>query len=230
MSHVFITGDTHGSIGIDKFSHKKWPEGKQLTKNDYVIVAGDFGLIWSLDENNKDELYWLKWLSEKKWTTLFIDGNHENFNRLNQLPIQEKFGGKVGVVRDNIFHLKRGEIYTIYNKTFFCFGGAKSHDRSYRTLNKTYWEEEIPNSQEMEHAHQNLNRVNNKVDYIITHTVPDDLIPILQVNKNNIDPTRRFLNFIISNTSYERYFCGHMHIDKDLGKFSLLYNRIIQIF
>ena len=54
----------------------------------------------------------MKWLSEKPWTTLFVDGNHENFDRLKNYPITEEWGGKVQKIYDKVYHLMRGEIYT----------------------------------------------------------------------------------------------------------------------
>ena len=41
---IYITGDTHGEVrrlGMDSF-----PEQKEMTKDDYVIILGDFGLVW----------------------------------------------------------------------------------------------------------------------------------------------------------------------------------------
>ena len=43
---IFITGDTHGEIDIAKLNSKNFPQGNDLTKNDYVIILGDFGFIW----------------------------------------------------------------------------------------------------------------------------------------------------------------------------------------
>ena len=75
---IRVTGDCHGNF--TRFSSENFPEGKELTKNDYIIILGDWGGIWSQTEN-KNENHWLKWLDEKPWTTLFIDGNHENYDR-----------------------------------------------------------------------------------------------------------------------------------------------------
>lgn len=41
---IYITGDIHGSIDIDKLSGKNFAEGKSLTRSDYVIICGDFGM------------------------------------------------------------------------------------------------------------------------------------------------------------------------------------------
>ena len=70
---IYITGDTHGDFR--RFSADNFPEGKTLTKKDYVIICGDFGGIWDVKESSPQEKYWLDWLDRKPWTTLFVDGN-----------------------------------------------------------------------------------------------------------------------------------------------------------
>ena len=46
---VFVCGDTHGTHDLMKLMNFRLWGGKNLTKDDYVIVCGDFGLLW----NNK---------------------------------------------------------------------------------------------------------------------------------------------------------------------------------
>ena len=99
---IYITGDCHGEF--NKFSTAAFPEQKQMTKKDIVIVCGDFGGIWDTDKNSQHESYWLKWLDEKSYTTVFVDGNHENFSRLNNdFETVEVFGGKAHKIRNSIF-------------------------------------------------------------------------------------------------------------------------------
>lgn len=81
MSRVFLTGDIHGDIS----RLLKWDTGKSLEKTDYLIILGDFGLIFENRFNSDGtirELEKIKQLGDLPFTTLFIDGNHENFNRL----------------------------------------------------------------------------------------------------------------------------------------------------
>lgn len=67
---IYITGDVHGAISIGRrLNTKNFPQQKILTKEDYVIIAGDFGLVWA---NDKEDQYWLKWLNKKKRFTTFI--------------------------------------------------------------------------------------------------------------------------------------------------------------
>jgi len=231
MNRIFITGDIHGDMDLFRFSSKRFPQGTSLTKDDYVIIAGDFGLLWSNIPDNR-ELYNIKWLKNKPWTTLFVDGNHENFSRLNNLPTQEIFGGTVGVVEESVYHLKRGQIYTICGKKFFCFGGALSWDIKYRTLGISYWEEEVPNCAEMDFGLRTLESAQYNVDYIVTHTLPKSLIPILGFSKNpddKIDPTISYLDHIANCATFKNWYFGHMHVNKKLGKFHALFEDIVEI-
>ena len=124
---IYITGDCHTEF--NKFSVSSFPEQKNMTKNDVVIICGDFGGIWDTDKNSAFEGHWLKWLDEKPFTTLFIDGNHENFDRLNsEFETVSVFGGKAHKIRSSIYHLLRGEVFEIEGIKFFAFGGARSHD------------------------------------------------------------------------------------------------------
>lgn len=122
---IYFTGDTHGDFR--RFSSEFFPEGKNCTKDDFVIILGDFGGVWQLLEY-KDERYWLDWLDKKPWTTLFIDGNHENHDRLNTMPVEKWHDGKVHKVRPSVLHLMRGQVFHIGGYRMFTFGGASSHD------------------------------------------------------------------------------------------------------
>ena len=73
---IYITWDCHADW--TKFSSNAFPEQKEMTRNDFVIVCGDFG-IW---HDTPQERYWLNWLEEKNFTICFVCGNHENFDRL----------------------------------------------------------------------------------------------------------------------------------------------------
>ena len=109
---IWVTGDIHGGIDIAKLSYRRWPEGRLLTREDFVIIAGDFGMPWS---GSNDELYWLDWLNNRPWTTLYVDGNHECYPYLEDLPVTERWGGKVQVYPEypNIIRLMRGQVFDL---------------------------------------------------------------------------------------------------------------------
>lgn len=155
---IFITGDTHGAApaglySVDgfgsRFNKVNFPEQKEMTRDDYVIICGDFGGIWNYDSRydsaksafreviclehgeSKEEKYWLDWLSGKPFTVLFCDGNHENHDRLSgAYPEVDFHGGRAHRIRENVIHLMRGYVFELDGLSFFVFGGAASHDIS----------------------------------------------------------------------------------------------------
>ncbi len=228
---IWITGDIHGEIDVSKLNSRNWPEGKSLTKDDYLIVLGDFGFLW-VDEPDKQEKWWINWLTNKSWTTLFIDGNHENHNRLKQLEVINKFGGKVGCVSESIYHLRRGEYYRIDGMSFFAFGGAKSQDIECRIDQINWWPEEIPTVFELEHGLENLKKNGNLVDFVLFHTIPYNLKE--QFTDHSFlekmeDPTCKLLDKIIDVVEFNHGFSGHLHVDVDKHKWSVLYKRILRL-
>ena len=226
---VFLTGDTHGVFS--RLSNKNWKQSKDLTKEDYVIILGDCGLIFNPVMTN-DELYWKKWLDGKPWTTLYICGNHDNHPKLNDLPRDLKFGAEVGSISDSIFHLRRGEIYTIEGRTFLAFGGATSIDRESRTTGVSWWPEEVPSYTEMDHCLDSINDHNHKVDVILAHTCPQSIAPIIAGYRGlhlHDDPTQKMLNHITTVCEFDHFFCGHFHLNMDYKNYHFLYERIANL-
>ena len=164
---IFITGDTHGDF--TRFKKEIFYEQTELTKKDYTIICGDFGGVW---DGSVEEQRWLDWMEKKPFTTLFVSGNHENFDLLVKYPVEEWCGGKVQRIRPSVLHLLRGQIYRIQGKTFFTMGGASSHDIDggilepddplfkkkrrrldasgalYRVNHRSWWKEKLPSEEE----------------------------------------------------------------------------------
>lgn len=250
---IFITGDTHGDF--TKFSTDAFPEQKGMTKDDYVIICGDFGGVWNYAGESPKEQWWLKWLENKPFTTLFCCGNHENFNRLYEYPVKEWHGGKVHEIRPSVLHLMRGEVFDIDDKKFFTFGGASSHDIKdgiidgddpdwlniakrmdkqgkwmYRIKNCSWWERELPTEEEMKNGLNNLEKINYKVDYVVTHTPPASLITLLGQGFYKQDILTKYLEEIRIKLDYKKWFSGHMHIDQQVNtKDIILYDQIVRI-
>lgn len=230
---TYVTGDKHGEHSIQTLSHANWKEGKELTRDDHLIIAGDFGLLFN-NVPTPTELYWLDWLNDKPWRTLVVDGNHENHPMLNDLPRINWCGGEVGIIRDNIYHLRRGEIFTINNKKYFVFGGARSEDKMYRKEHISWWKEELPSTGEIMRGYENLKAHNFKVDYIITHTAPFEVIAKHPVELNVMNPDRYglidFFDAIAQEVEFKHYYFGHFHKDIKLDKkFTAVYHKNIKV-
>lgn len=228
---IFVTGDTHGSgLDMNKLTLKSFPEQKKLTKNDYVIICGDFGLVW--DKSDR-QAYYQEELNKKNFTTLWIDGNHENFDLINEYPVEEWNGGKVHKISHSIIHLMRGQVFTIEGKTFFTLGGAASIDKENRLPYISWWPEEVPSGAEMREAMANLETHNWKVDYILTHECSRDIAEKLYVHQVDLVTDRglkEFFDLIEDICTYDRWFFGHHHIDKIIDeKHTALYQEIIKL-
>lgn len=250
---IFLTGDIHGNPS--RLSTASFFEQKEFSGNkdeNTIIICGDFGIVWNKEET-REEKYWLDWLENKPFTTVFVDGNHENHQRLATYPVKEWNGGKVHEIRPHVLHLMRGEVFEIEGKKFFAFGGASSHDisdgileeenwreeakkllkygkRMFRIRNLSWWEEELPTEEEMENGRKNLEKNGNKVDFIITHSPSASSMVLLGAGFYKQDILTKYLEEVRMKTDYKKHFCGHMHVnyavnDKDI----VVYEQILRI-
>lgn len=254
---IFVTGDCHSEF--NKLSSAAFPEQKDMTKDDVVIICGDFGGIWDTDTDSRYENYWLQWLDEKPFTTVFVDGNHENFDRLNsEFETVPFYGGQAHRIRNSVYHLMRGEVYTIQGKTFFTFGGAASHDiqdgildsndfpseahfketvrqwrkrkKQFRVKNVSWWPEEMPSEADYQHAEATLSAVHHTVDYVITHCAPQSVLRKLWQNPPTPDELTLYFDDLAGRLQFGHWFFGHYHEDRKIDdRFILLYDQLIRI-
>lgn len=248
MKLFYITGDTHSDFS--RFTEENFPIQSEMTKDDYIIICGDFGGVWTFEEESRREKELVDWLNNKNFTTLFVDGNHENYTRLYNYPIEEWKGGKVHKIRDSVLHLMRGEIFDIDNKKIFAFGGAKSHDIQdgilnldeeekiyeyrkrgayFRIRDFSWWDLELPTNQEMENGTENLEKINYKVDYIISHCCPTSIQALINSTYKR-DILTDYLQQISKKCTFKRWYFGHYHDYKQVNsQFTLLYENIVPL-
>lgn len=230
---IYVTGDTHGDMEefeVRMFDHR-------LNEDDTLIICGDFGFDWN-DSMIKE---WRE--HPRKFTTLFCDGNHENYDVLNSLPLVEKFGDVVGDFGNNTYRLLTGHMYTIEDKRFFVFGGAASIDKAWRIeeenierYGKLWWEEEVPTDKELALAEQTLEDNNYEFDYFISHTCRVELKEMIlgQYNSGFFDPTEvmiQNLEILIRDhgKNWKDSYFGHFHMDENYGRYHCLYDNVEKI-
>lgn len=229
---IYLTGDTHGEIDIHKLSANKnvGQVLKNCTKDDYLIICGDFGLVW---DGSKEEKWWQKWLNDKPYTTLFVDGNHENTDLLSKYPIEEWNGGKVQFIQPSVIHLMRGQMYTIDNKKIFTMGGGTSIDRWRRKEGVSWWPQEIPSDDELKEGIDNLDKNNWKVDYIVTHEAPNSIhdLAIGPYSEKKHDKLTCYLESLLQDLQFDKWYFGHYHRTDTFGdksQFRLLYDDVVK--
>ena len=224
---IYLVGDTHGVMDIQKVVDFFETEQllHHLTKNDYLIILGDAGICW--DDGEKDE--WIREvLQELPVTTLWLDGNHENFPLINEYPVVNWKGGKVHQIAQDILHLMRGFCYEIEGKVFWVFGGGNSIDKMNRVEGFTWWKEEMPSKDEYDRGEENLRLKNYNVDYILTHTVPESIVR--NITKHIIsgeEELQKYLQNVMEKTKFKKWYFGHWHCDiVILDKFHGLYEEV----
>ena len=254
---IYVTGDTHlDSEG--RFNTRVFPEQKQMTKEDFLIICGDFGGVL-FPEETKQEAKWLEEFEQRPFTTLFVDGNHENHERLASYPVREWNGGMVHVIRQHVLHLMRGQVFTLQGKTFFSFGGAQSTDVeggllelddpnlkrkkaelrrrhvSFRVNRYDWWKEELPSPEELEEGLRNLAEHGNTVDYIITHCCAASTQELLGDDRYPQNVLTDYFEQLKNTVSFGKWFFGHYHDVRgieamDLGeKETFLYKQLVRI-
>lgn len=248
---IVVCGDPHGELCnfvSDEITREFQDEPKNAEK--FTLFVGDAGLVWNENhrpqrikaENDRNKL-----ISLMPWTTLFIDGNHENFERLNQLPTVRMFGNDVGVVHKHIYHLRRGRVYIINGKKIWCYGGGRSIDAEWRIKDmyhggdRCWWPEEETNSKEMNRGVDELTAHNWEVDYVVTHEVPEVIKyklfnPIAGVKRSEdknvyVTSHESYFEEIRKRLKFRVWYAGHYHVDEvyndELGNtyHILMYNR-----
>lgn len=231
INSVYLTGDIHSDI-----RRLLRIDDEQMTKEDIVIVLGDFGVVW--EENSNRTLTLLELLSEKNFTTAFVDGNHENFKEIKKLESIVYWNGEyVGVLPFGIIHLLRGEIYNLGGKRIGVCGGANSVDKAWRKKNSSWWAEEEISEDDVKNFKVNLNNGDyreNKIDIMLSHDAPANMIPVVKlysgINDGAISSSQKQLDKIDQMADISKWYFGHWHIDTVINeKFTCLYKSIIKI-
>ena len=222
---TFLKGDIHGNL----FEIIDFINRFNLGKNDNIIILGDCGIAWRKDK--KDLAQNIKLWNEcgNGVKLYFIDGNHENFNILNSLPIENN----MGKIADNIYHLRRGQVYEFENKKILVCGGADSIDKYRRIENFTWWKEETISQETIDDIPA------GHYDYVLTHCCPRSIfeknriylstLQFLDENKIN-HSSEDMLEQLKNKITFDHWFFGHYHINRNLDeKFTCLFEDFMEV-
>lgn len=167
---IAIAGDWHCS--------KYWATTcvKELATMDVDLIlhVGDFG-YWPKQSDYIDVL--TEALDKADIELWFIDGNHEDHDTLEDLPIDETLPEDLpensyrvpGLrpISSRIFHIPRGLRWGWDGKTWMGLGGAVSVDRRRRVKFIDWFPQEVISDEELDYALRP-----GKVDVMLTHDVP----------------------------------------------------------
>ena len=214
---LFVTGDVHADLF-------EFLGRREFKKTDTVVVCGDWGIPF-LESERKLDQYKLDYLRKNGPIVLVVLGNHENHDVVCDLPVEDRFGGPVRVVSDNVAYLQNGHRYEIDGKSVFAFGGAASTDRAerlyrerYIVCEKLWWAQELPSVEDYKIARQTLKECNHKVDLIVSHVAPKSLRAFLTKDcPREEHRLTEFLEELFHTVEFDSWFSGHYHVDRVIG-------------
>lgn len=219
---IYITGDIHRDFSRI-YKLKK-------DSDNMLIVLGDVGINYYLNEEDKNYKEYLKELNLKLFC---VRGNHEERpENISTYKEVEMFGGKVLIEEEypNLIFAKDGEIYNIDGKKILVIGGAYSVDKQYRLLHGYKWfKDEQLTKKEMDTI---LDKVKGKhFDIVLTHTCPYKYEPrevfMQGLDQSKVDKSmEQFLDKIEENINYDKWYCGHYHTEKQVDKLEFMFGRI----
>ena len=225
---IYYTGDTHGSVSrIVRFC-----KTQKLTERDTLVILGDVGVNY--DRNGRDAQGKTA-LASLPATVFCIHGNHEC--RPHHIPsyrLEDWNGGKVWreEAYPNLLFARDGDIYTLEGKSHLVLGGAYSVDKYYRLMRGyAWWPDEQPDDDAKQCAQAALDACGWKVDTVLSHTCPYKYEPreafLPMIDQRSVDDsTERWLDAIEDRLSYERWYCGHWHINKHIDKMHFLFEDV----
>lgn len=218
---IYVTGDLHGDI--TRFKQRKI---KRLKKGDTLIVCGDFGFVYNGDEREEKAL---KWLSKRRYNILFVDGAHDKLDLFEKYELCDFCGASARRINEKVYMLLRGNVYTVEDKKIFAFGSGLSE--SYNIISDIISSDagSLPTTEETQNGLENLQKVDNTVDYIVTYDAPVSAKTYIgEANHNGLNT---YFEEIYRLANFKCWYFGRYHKDKAVTRlFKAVYEDVVPIY
>lgn len=234
FNNIYITGDTHGDftnlINLTRIL--------EIKKDDLLIILGDVGVNFTNDEG---DIYRKMQLTKIPATILCIQGNHEMRPTSPGIVWDYKKcewnSGEIWYEQDfpKILFAEDGDRYEINGRSFLVIGGAYSVDKYYRLTNGLPWfSDEQPDDEIKSRVMAQLKEDSFEEDVILSHTCPMSLRPVDKfmkgIDQSKVDTsTEEFLEKIHLITKYNKWYCGHWHINRKTPEIEFLFERVSMV-
>lgn len=174
---IMLAGDWHGN--------PRW--GAACIRHaaeqgvDTIVHCGDFGWWVECIDTHKFLRHLQQALAETGITLYWVDGNHEDHDKINEWLEATDNQPWSDRRYPNIVHLPRGFRWEWWGQTWLALGGAHSVDRLNRTPGKSWWDAEHITEEQAARA-----IAGGKVDVMVTHDCPWG-VDIPGICKNGVD-------------------------------------------
>lgn len=171
-------------------------------------------------------------------TFLCIRGNHDrNPAALSGYRLQPWHGGEAYVdeAYPRILFARDGSVFDLEGRPAITIGGAYSVDKRHRLANGHLWfpDEQLTEA-EKRHVEQVLDRRRWRIDTVLSHTCPAAFVPqealLPSIDQSTVDTSMEdWLQRIERRLDYRRWYCGHFHIEKQVGRLRFLHKDIVPL-
>lgn len=183
---IYVTGNKFHAT-LNTFTDIRKPNGAQLNSDDILIVIGNFTIedfLVDMDEELD--------IIEKiiPYTIIGLSGHDGSyFGNPDKYPYEEKFGGTIKRIRNNIFQLQGGCAYLIDGKRIFVFnGGVQS------------------NNPEFDRGVKCLKENQYSFDYVLSNHSMLSTVIYFRHNERNIDLSKQyFLDKYLVKAEFKQY-------------------------
>lgn len=226
---IYITGDTHGRFERIFSFCSRFP----VNSDDVMVILGDAGINYWMDM--RDEIT-KKRLKDLPIRLFCIHGNHEMRPQNIRSYEHESFCGGVVLVEPeypNLLFAVDGQIYKFGGKKCMVIGGAYSVDKHYRlAAGHNWYPDEQPDRFVKERVERKLRE--REVDIFLTHTCPFRYMPteafLPQIDQSTVDnSTEHWLDTIEDGRDYDKWYCGHYHINKTVDRMRFMFEDICEL-
>ncbi len=206
---LYFLGDIHGDL-----EWLSWAIDQKDIKDSVIIQVGDFGLGFLKNEearlSNLNEI-----CSSNNVLIYAIRGNHDNPAAFDS-----------GDTYSNLKFLKDYSVLNLYGQNILLVGGSISIDRTHRTENVSYWNEEkfCFDAAKLDGCLRDI----KEIDIVVTHSSPEGTYPYdfdlivhawMEIDKplhNDLVVDRnahtKLLDSLISiNLKPSHWYYGHFH-------------------
>lgn len=204
---MLLAGDLHGNTGTGLSVIDRAVEVGAAT----IAVLGDFGW-WPSASHGRAFVEDLdSGLTETGVRLVWVDGNHESFDLLNAVPVDDN---GLRPITDHITHLPRGYRWTWAGFDWLALGGATSLDRERRQEGYSWFAQEEITDDQVEAV-----VADGPADVMLTHDCPADEIHGIVGNPHGFSAveihragTHRFrLRSAVAKIAPSVVFHGHYH-------------------
>lgn len=210
---IVVAGDWHGDATWARGVIGMLPDLLPDESPRRIVHLGDFG-VWPGPAGARYLLLVSESLRAVDGELWFVDGNHEDHDRLQSLLAGHRRGDRIEV-GGRIHWLTRGHRWAWHGRTWLALGGGTSVDRTARIEGRSWWPQEALTLADCELA------ASATADVMVCHDAPSSVplnLPRPAPGWWELEPAekhRELLQAVVDDVRPRWLMHGHYHLSHD---------------